>query len=65
MTHVDWSNIGNPRVGGLGDDLNLTSTRYSIIVLVFFISYLISEVPSNMLLNRLRPLRYISGLGIA
>lgn len=46
------------------DDLALTDTMYSVIVLVFFTSYLVCEVPSNMILNRVRPSMYLPLLGV-
>lgn len=48
----------------MAEDLNLSSTTYSIIVLVFFPLYVLCEVPSNMLLNRLRPSLYLPMLAI-
>lgn len=44
LSNVDRTNIGNAKIGGLEDDFDLTSTQYSLIVLVFFISYLLCEV---------------------
>ena len=61
---ADARRISNAKIGGLEHDFQLTSTQYSIIVLVFFISYLLCEVPSNMILNRVRPSMYLPGLGI-
>lgn len=46
------------------EDLALTDTMYSVIVLVFFTSYLVCEVPSNMILNRVRPSMYLPLLGV-
>lgn len=46
------------------DDLNFDSNQYSIILLVFFIAYLLMEVPSNMILNRVRPSRYLPALAV-
>lgn len=46
------------------EDFDLTSDQYSIIVLVFFISYLVCEVPANMILTRVRPSLFLPGLGI-
>lgn len=42
----------------MGDDLNLGSDRYSIALVVFFVSYVVFEIPSNMILTRTRPSRY-------
>ena len=46
------------------DDFGMSSSQYSIIVLVFFISYLVFEVPANMILTRVRPSVFLSGLGV-
>jgi fucose permease len=46
------------------DDFKLTSSQYSIIVLAFFISYLVFEVPANMILTRVRPSVFLPGLGL-
>lgn len=43
----------------MGDELNMTSTDYSIALLVFFISYVLFEAPSNMILTRVRPSIYM------
>ncbi|KAM0704684.1 hypothetical protein Q7P35_007470 [Cladosporium inversicolor] len=61
---LDRANIGNAKTGGLEEDFNLTSNQYSIIVLVFFLSYLIFEVPANMILTRVRPSVFLPGLGL-
>jgi MFS family permease len=44
------------------EDFDLSSTQYSVILLVFFISYVVFEVPSNMLLHRLRPSIFLSAI---
>ncbi|KAL4867113.1 hypothetical protein BDV12DRAFT_186881 [Aspergillus spectabilis] len=61
---LDRANVGNAKTGGMEDDFNLSSNQYSIIVLVFFISYLVFEVPANMILTRVRPSVFLPGLGL-
>ncbi|EJT53305.1 nicotinamide mononucleotide permease [Trichosporon asahii var. asahii CBS 2479] len=46
--------------GGLEEDFNMTSDQYSVVLLVFFISYVLFEVPSNLLIARCRPSLYLS-----
>lgn len=41
------------------EDLNLDSSRYSIVLVVFFVTYVFFEVPSNMILTRTRPSLYL------
>jgi MFS family permease len=53
---------GNARVAGLARDLRLDDSKYSAALLVFFVTYLIFEPPSNMLLGRLRPSVYLPGI---
>jgi MFS family permease len=54
----------NAKTGGLEDDFGFTSNQYSIIVLVFFVSYMVFEIPSNMILHRVRPSVYLPGLAV-
>ncbi|EOO00178.1 putative nicotinamide mononucleotide permease protein [Phaeoacremonium minimum UCRPA7] len=64
LGYLDRANIGNAKTGGLQSDFGLTSSQYSIIVLAFFISYLVFEVPANMILTRVRPSVFLPGLGL-
>ncbi|ODQ70638.1 hypothetical protein LIPSTDRAFT_29381 [Lipomyces starkeyi NRRL Y-11557] len=64
LGYLDRANVGNAKTGGMEDDFNLTSEQYSIIVLLFFVSYLVAEVPANMILTRVRPHVFLPGLGV-
>ncbi|KAJ5602033.1 hypothetical protein N7510_011567 [Penicillium lagena] len=64
MGYLDRANIGNAKTGGLADDFNLTSNQYSVILLLFFVSYVIFEIPSNMVIARVRPSLYLCGLAL-
>ncbi|KAI1362307.1 major facilitator superfamily domain-containing protein [Xylaria arbuscula] len=55
LSYIDRSNIGNAKIAGMQDDLGFTSSQYSISLIVFFITYVIFEIPSNMILSRTRP----------
>ncbi|KAJ7200964.1 major facilitator superfamily domain-containing protein [Mycena rebaudengoi] len=51
---IDRTNISVARVAGMAKDLKLTvGERYSIIALIFFIPYIIFELPSNILLRQI------------
>ncbi|KZF21782.1 putative MFS transporter [Xylona heveae TC161] len=60
LSFLDRVNIGNARLYGLEEDLNLTGDRFQIVTSILFVPYLLSEVPSNLLLKKLRPSRWIS-----
>ena len=55
LSFLDRSAIGNARLYGLEKELKLTSDQYNIALTVFFFPYALFEVPSNILLKRLRP----------
>ncbi|KAJ5619435.1 major facilitator superfamily domain-containing protein [Penicillium lagena] len=61
---LDRNNIGNAKEAGMAADLGLTSSDYSLAVSIFFIGYLLLEVPSNMILSRTRPSLYLPALMI-
>ncbi|KAF8237297.1 MFS general substrate transporter [Tricholoma matsutake] len=62
LSYLDRANIGNAKVGGMAADLKLTSNQYSVILLLFFVSYVLFEIPSNMILTRVRPSIYLSAI---
>ncbi|KAF8151783.1 major facilitator superfamily domain-containing protein [Crassisporium funariophilum] len=62
LSYLDRANIGNAKVGGMETDLGFNSQQYSVILLMFFVSYVLFEVPSNMILTRVRPSLYLSAL---
>ena len=44
------------------DDLNLSSNEYSLAIVVFFISYIVFEIPSNLILAYTRPSIYLPAI---
>ncbi|TLD04879.1 uncharacterized protein PgNI_09209 [Pyricularia grisea] len=64
LSYMDRTNIGNALIAGMDKDLDLDSSRYSIALVVFFVTYVVFEVPSNMVLSRTRPSLYLPGIMI-
>lgn len=62
---LDRINIGNARLMGLEGDLRMTGHEYNIALFVFFIPYILFEVPSNILLKKMRPSWWLSGIMFA
>lgn len=48
-------NIGNARLAGLEKDLNMAGDQYNVALTIFFVSYIVFEVPANMALKYLSP----------
>ncbi|KAL6707309.1 hypothetical protein ACN47E_004297 [Coniothyrium glycines] len=62
MNFMDRVNIGNARLYGLEEDLGLTGNQYQIAVSILFVTYVIFETPSNMIIKKMKPARYLAGL---
>ncbi len=59
LSYLDRVNIGQAKIDGLMETLNLTSAQYNACLSVFFATYVFFEIPSNLILKRLRPSRWI------
>lgn len=52
---IDRSNIGNAKIDGLTEDLNIqTGNKFNIALLVFFIPYIVVDVPSNWIVKHIK-----------
>lgn len=49
---------------GMEADLGLQGNQYQVAVSLLFITYILSELPSNLVLKRFRPSRWIALLSI-
>ncbi|KIV81911.1 hypothetical protein PV11_04059 [Exophiala sideris] len=60
FSFLDRVNIGNAKLYGMEADLGITDTQYSTAVSLLFVTYILCETPSNLVLKKLRPSRWIS-----
>ncbi|KAK3680348.1 hypothetical protein LTR37_021308 [Vermiconidia calcicola] len=66
VAYIDRANIGNAKIEGMTEDLNMQDTDYNIAVSIFFIPYILCELPSNAILVRFKkPSHYIGTLTVA
>ncbi|CAF4746061.1 unnamed protein product [Rotaria sp. Silwood1] len=65
LSYLDRSNIANAKLGGLAEDTHLTSEQYQWSLSIFFFGYVFFEVPSNIILRRWRPSRWIGLIMLA
>lgn len=59
LCFLDRSNIGNARIQGLGKDLQLVGYQFNWSLTVFYITYMLVEVPSNVILKKVGPRLWI------
>lgn len=65
LSFLDRGNIGNAKIEGLQEDLGMTPDQYNMCLTVFFFTYAAFEVPSNLLLKKLRPSRWLPTIMVA
>lgn len=52
---LDRNAMINGKLDGLDKDLHMKGYEYNTCVSILFVGYLAGQIPSNMLLNRIRP----------
>lgn len=68
LAYLDRSNIGNAKVlnSSTGDDMQTetrtTGYQFTVALMIFLVGYFLFEVPSNILLKRFRPSRWLAFL---
>ena len=60
FSFLDRVNIGNARLYGLEDDLGMHGSQYQTAVSLLFVTYIICELPSNLVIKKLRPSRWLA-----
>ncbi|KAJ4863484.1 major facilitator superfamily domain-containing protein [Trichoderma breve] len=65
LSFLDRGNIGNAKIEGLQEDLNMLPDQYNWCLTVFFFTYAAFEVPSNLLLKKLRPSVWLPTIMVA
>jgi hypothetical protein len=59
---LDRVNIGNAKIQGLTTDLKMSGAMYNVASEILFVPYILLEVPSNLIIKRIRPRFWLSGL---
>ncbi|KAJ7646876.1 MFS general substrate transporter [Roridomyces roridus] len=62
FSFLDRGNIGNARLDGLQDQLNLIGNEYNIALTMYFVPYCLFECPANLVLKKFRPSRWLPGI---
>ncbi|KAK2624961.1 hypothetical protein QTJ16_005330 [Diplocarpon rosae] len=59
LNFLDRSNLAQARLGSLEADLGMTGTYFNLATSILFVGYLTMQLPSNLLLTRVRPSMYL------
>lgn len=60
VSFLDRVNIGNARLYGMEEDLGLVGSQFQTAVSLLFVTYVICETPSNLVIKKFRPSRWIA-----
>ncbi|KAK3316491.1 major facilitator superfamily domain-containing protein [Apodospora peruviana] len=61
---IDRANIGNARIAGLTEDLQLKGYDYNMLLSIFYISYILFEIPSNVACKWIGPGWFIPAISL-
>ncbi|KAI9066787.1 MFS general substrate transporter [Trametes sanguinea] len=56
---IDRTNVGNARIAGLERDTHLHGDQFNAALAVFYASYIVVELPSNWVLKKFKPSRWL------
>jgi hypothetical protein len=60
LNFLDRSNLAQARQGTLEADLGMTGTDFNLATSIFFVRYLLMQLPSKLLLTRVKPSLFLS-----
>ncbi|KAJ3546755.1 hypothetical protein NM208_g1851 [Fusarium decemcellulare] len=60
LNYVDRNAIAQARLNNLEEDLNMSGTEFNTTVSILFVGYVLMQVPSNMLITKVKPGIYMS-----
>lgn len=60
LNFLDRSNLAQARQGTLEKDLGMNGTDFNLATSIFFVGYLLMQLPSNLVLTKMRPSLYLS-----
>ncbi|KAI2632587.1 putative MFS transporter [Hypomontagnella submonticulosa] len=59
LNFLDRNNLAQARLGTLEEDLGMTGTDFNLATSILFVGYILMQLPSNLLLTRVRPSIYL------
>ncbi|SPJ71481.1 related to putative tartrate transporter [Fusarium torulosum] len=65
LNYLDRNAITLARLNGFEEDLGLEGEQYSTCVSILFVGYILGQIPSNMIITRVRPSWYMGGFMMA
>ena len=61
LAFIDRANIGNAKIDGMTEDLGLDNNKFNIALAIFYVPYILWDVPSNLVIKHLKAGYYLPG----
>ncbi|RSH95731.1 hypothetical protein EHS25_000823 [Saitozyma podzolica] len=61
LNYLDRNALASARVQGIEKDLGMKGNDFNVAISILFAGYILGQVPSNLILSRVRPSIYLSG----
>lgn len=58
-SYLDRNALANARIQGIEQSLGLVGTQFNTAISVLFAGYILLQIPSNMIITRVRPSIYL------
>ncbi|SMQ56358.1 unnamed protein product [Zymoseptoria tritici ST99CH_3D7] len=55
MNYLDRINVSNARLAGMQEDCNMTDVQWSTGISLFYVGYIISQIPANVIIAKGKP----------
>ncbi|KAL4891521.1 major facilitator superfamily domain-containing protein [Aspergillus ambiguus] len=65
LSFLDRSNVGNARLEGMTEDIQMTGNQYLTGLTLYFIGYVVFEIPCNIVLKKTTPRIWLPTLTLA
>ncbi|KAF8424834.1 MFS general substrate transporter [Tirmania nivea] len=65
MSFLDRTSIGNAKIANMDKELGLSPGQYNIALSIMFVSYVSFEIPSNIILKKLKPSLWLPSICLA
>ncbi|KAJ5536691.1 hypothetical protein N7513_009877 [Penicillium frequentans] len=59
MNILDRNNIANAKIVGLPETLGISDAQYNVCLMIFYVGYILTQLPSNLITTKLKPSIYI------
>ncbi|KAG2187674.1 hypothetical protein INT44_005364 [Umbelopsis vinacea] len=64
LQSIDKGNIGLAKLGGIQNDTHTSGSLFNWAVSMFYLGYVVAEIPCNLALQRINPRWWISSIGL-